>query len=647
MKGHEKGRNILVYIAMIFFLLLLLILSYTLQNKSISIERKLQIQIDYKTEKGILKSWFDEKEDAYYFFLPAETKKIKIKDKDNHWEIIGLEDEQVIDVDAIEMQKKYDAIIKEKGSRKIQVVFMKSKNIPAMFINTNSGDLEYINERKGNSEKGEYSIVSSEHQENVSGEISGISGRGNTSWTDCEKKGYKIQLTEERALLGLRPSQKYNLIANARSNYLSNSIAFWMEKEIGIKNVPEERFIDLYFNGEYAGNYIICEPIEVDEEGINITDLDVKNAEMNPGVSPKELVDYKNKDETIKCTLWKNSPQEIGGGYLLERDVPEYYAGEKSGFVLPSGDHYVLKSPRYASVNETEYIRDYMLELYQAVEDSEGYNDLGKHYTEYIDIDSFALKYVLEEFLAFNDAGRSSAYYYKDTNDVLRAGPGWDFEGAFLGNVQYITELNGTPYSTALYEKLLQHKEFYAYTTEIYEVKLKPTIDKVLSSKIEEMEELILDSATMDTVRWKREDFQESCDEIKEWIQARVNVLDKHWLSEEKLITIKIENEWENNQYIYLHSGDKITDSMMPKLVREGYELAGWNYGDSGEMFTFPESIYRDITLKPIWNKKDSSKIQTIVYYVNQVVPELCFGILVLIVGFVYLIKIRFGGIKK
>lgn len=651
MKNKLQSKNIILYAGIIIFLLLVLVLTCFVSQKfsEKNIASQLEIMINPENNSEVIKGWYNETNEKYYFFLPAETKQIKIAESEkNKFEIDGLEKNQAIDINTVNMNTPYAAsFFFDSGvPEKIQIVFMQSENIPALFITTESGSMDYINEQKGNFEAGTLNVLSGNRDDEISGKITELSGRGNTSWTECEKKGYKFTLNDTVSLLGLKESENWILIANARSNYLSNSIAFWLENEMGIQNVTNAVSIDLYFNGEYAGNYILCEKISVGENSINITNLEERNELANPGLKTSELTQYVNKTETLKAMLWKQDPEDITGGYLLERDVVEYYADEKSGFVLSSGDHYVVKSPQYASVAEVEYIQNYMEELYQAVSSSDGYNSEEVYYADYIDLNSFALKYVLEEFLAFNDAGRSSAYYYKDTNDVLRAGPGWDFEGAFLGNPRYITMLNGTVYSTDFFEKLMQHEDFSKLVKEYYETRLRPAIEKLLNTQFDEFQNSIHASAEMDMIRWDRENFADNCESIKSWINVRLEFLDEQWLLEEEYLTIKVMSDWENTAYLYIQPGEKISEDMLPEYIRDGYTFLGW--ADSNEeTFDFDTHVMEDTDLHAIWSANGRSIIALLIQYGKQTAPELCFGLFFILVALAYVIKVKYGGYRK
>ena len=81
---------------------------------------------------------------------------------------------------------------------------------------------------------------------------------------------------------------------------------------------------------------------------------------------------------------------------------------------------------------------------YQQAEDAlastSGYNSLGKHYTEYFDMDSFVNMYILEELTQDIDGGQTSFYLCKDKdNDKFYVAPAWDFDNT-LGNDRILSE---------------------------------------------------------------------------------------------------------------------------------------------------------------------------------------------------------------
>ncbi len=650
-----RRKNLGLYVLMIAVIILscvfFIVIYNRIKDQSLELGNVINFVVDSERSSETLKCWYDESKKVYYVFLPTNAKTMKASCVEDVTVLVdGLPDNAKIDINELKMNHPYN--FKVINDKKVYdsgiLIFMKSKNISTLFITTDSGTMQYIDAQKGNAEKGSYNIWSTDESQVISGLLEELCGRGNTSWTQCQKKGYKLVLNQSESLLGLRASDTYVLVANARSNYLSNTIAFWLEEQIGVKNVTRSVPLDLYLNGEYAGSYILCERIYVGENGINITDLDEVNTQVNVGQNLEELEQYVSKDGSLKANLWRYEPNDITGGYLIERDVPEYYADEKSGFIISSGDHYVIKSPKYASRSEVEYIQSYMQEAYDAIVARDGCNpNTDLYYGEYIDMDSFALKYALEEFLAFNDAGRSSAYYYKDKEGALYAGPGWDFEGAFLGNSQYLTYLNGTMYSTDLYEKLWHHDDFQNLVIADYNDKLKPAVELLLSNKFDEMKTTVDASAAMDTIRWGREDFSNSCDEIKEWIINRCDFLDNHWNSNQNHITVKVKSDWENNAYIYINRGEKLNLDELPEYIRNDFDFAGWVDEETGELFDFNQEINSDLTLTALWIHHDIPIANLIIQKIQQIIPECCFIGAFFVVGTFFWVKIKRGGKKR
>ena len=131
-----------------------------------------------------------------------------------------------------------------------------------------------------------------------------------------------------------------------------------------------------------------------------------------------------------------NDPANITGGYLLELEFNLRYGDEVSGFITPRQQYVVLKSPEYASEAEVQYIAGLYCEGEEALFSETGYNSLGKHYSEYFDVDASLRTYLFLELSKSIDAAYSSFYFYKDADsDLLVAAPVWDFDRAFYSEV--------------------------------------------------------------------------------------------------------------------------------------------------------------------------------------------------------------------
>ena len=64
---------------------------------------------------------------------------------------------------------------------------------------------------------------------------------------------------------------------------MRNTFIFDLSDEMGLYYSSKSKPVDLYINGEYLGNYLVCESVEVGSSRVDITDLEDLNEEANPG----------------------------------------------------------------------------------------------------------------------------------------------------------------------------------------------------------------------------------------------------------------------------------------------------------------------------------------------------------------------------
>ena len=177
--------------------------------------------------------------------------------------------------------------------------------------------------------------------------------------------------------------------------------------------------------------------MEIDDDRVEIVNLAEKNEDANPDIDIEECArngENQKVSGTYKYFEIPVNPENITGGYLLEYEMVNRYPDEVSGFVSNYGQAVVIKEPEIASKEQVEYISSYYQQFEDALRSDSGTNRQGKHYSEYIDTESFIKGLLLNEFTKNLDAAMSSFYICKDENDVMTAGPAWDFDMA-LGTV--------------------------------------------------------------------------------------------------------------------------------------------------------------------------------------------------------------------
>ena len=204
---------------------------------------------------------------------------------------------------------------------------------------------------------------------------------------------------------------------------------------------------------------------------------------------------------------------------------------EPSSFTTRGGQMVNMKAPEYCSAKQINYIADFMQDLENALYSSTGYNSKGKHYTEYIDIKSAAIMYLLQEFSVNIDGGISSCYFYKDSDITgdgkVHASPCWDFDVA-LGNLTNekdgvkMTEnnkwfiKNSYRYSSTrtIFSQLCQHEDFMAEVENIWREKFVPALDIAMGNSeganrlqsIYDYDALLEPSSVMNYKRWDLRD---------------------------------------------------------------------------------------------------------------------------------------------
>jgi hypothetical protein len=214
-----------------------------------------------------------------------------------------------------------------------------------------------------------------------------IRGRGNATW-GYPKKPYKIKLNKSTDMLGMGKDKDWVLLANyCDKTLLRTAIAFKLSELLDFPWTPKARFVELFLNGEYMGNYQLVEGIK---QGDNRVDI------------PK-------------------------AGYIIEMDG--YYLYEPKYFVTNDGYGYSFKNPDTDDLTDDQwnYIRDYMNE-FESVLGSGSFDDPVSGYSKYIDIESFARWFLFQNILANMDTNPFLIKEDDTYNTKLLMGPVWDFE---------------------------------------------------------------------------------------------------------------------------------------------------------------------------------------------------------------------------
>ena len=231
--------------------------------------------------------------------------------------------------------------------------------------------------------------------------------RGNSS-LNSEKKPYLVKLEEKTKILDMPANaKKWVLVPNMYDkSLLRNLLGYEMSFIFGLKFTPSCRFIDLIVNGNYRGNYMICDKIQVSDERLALSKMDAS------------------------C----NQEPEITGGYLIEGQGSKRQT-DPSLFKSAKG---ITFSYEYPDIDDiTEQQKSYIKNKFDEVE-----AQIYAGNADNVDLESFARYFLVEDFSGNQDFIFNSFYLFKERADnKLYFGPVWDFDLAF-DNAQILYPTN-------------------------------------------------------------------------------------------------------------------------------------------------------------------------------------------------------------
>ena len=585
----------------------------------------------------------------YILYLPSSVDLSKLTVWHTFSDTLYVDGTEVQNGEVTDVFKNAGNFELRSGSNTYYLKVMHSTNINTLFMTTTAGNLDKVNAKKGNKDSGDVVYVDAEGNAATVG-LDEIKGRGNSSWEAASYFGkypYNIKLAKKKALYGMKESKKWCLLANDFDQaLLRNKFIFDIAEEAGMAFTPDHEFADVYENGRYIGNYLVTSKIEIAKNRIDIFDLEGATEDANKGVDLETLSRTYMRGSSANgnaadygANTWKyvnipNDPEDITAGYLLEFELYERYGSEASGFVTGRSQQVVCKSPEFASKNQVKYIRNYYQEMEDAVYASDGYNSKDKYYTDYVDLESAAEMYILEELSMEVDAVATSFYVYKNTDDKFYFGPAWDFDWSLGGydhpnrqNLLDPTKLildTKTIYSQGSWNKnltllgaLTKHSEFMETVYKVWVEKFAPLLqvsvgqvepytDKVRSIQdyagtIKGSAEMNFDQfpKTVNTNYWSSKktgkNFTEAVNYLDNFVKKRVAYLNKQWATKS---TLYFDNSVVNWSDAYAYVWNNTSDGK----VFEGTKLDGTNVYEFNIRGSYANVIFKNT--KSTWEKQ-------------------------------------------
>ena len=391
---------------------------------------------------------------------------------------------------------------------------MQATSLPTVYLTSTDASAQgraYVDASKQNTTTAALRMIDANGGEIAATNITELKARGNSTFTYAEKKSYQIKLETASNLLQTGENVKtWVLLANYFDATLMHDKLFKdMAASLQMPYTASCNWVNLYYDGEYRGVYLLSEKNTVKSTGVNITDMEDAYKEQNPSYgTDMQTASSKNAyGMTYFYTTGLTEPGDITGGYLLElnHDRPD----EVSGFITRQGKGMNVKSPEWCGEKAMRYISEY----YQAFEDAvyatdksgnyTGVNAEGKHYYDYVDRDSLVKIFLMQELALNPDGFISSLYFYKDAGKKMYAGPIWD-QDMTLGTgwtKQISPETTDYHY---LAQALIQIPDFHAAVLRCYTETFAPLAKELLAENgaVNDYAARLTDSAEMNFVLW-------------------------------------------------------------------------------------------------------------------------------------------------
>lgn len=444
-----------------------------------------------------------------------------------------------------------------------KVTVRQGSEIPAIFLELDATQLKQVNNSKENiATEGTACLTNSDGTVALECGISHFKGRGNSTFA-YKKKPYELKLTEKGSVDGMAENKTWILLANYLDvSMLRNEIVLNLSADVGLPYALECRPVDLWLNGEYNGLYLMTEKVQIKKDRLELADLEEKTQNINE--DPLESYPRFAEQDTLMPQLFgyeiPNDPGDITGGYIAVIEKPHRLTqSKKPGFRTDGLLSVRIKEPTCPTRNQVTYLAELVNDMHHAILADDGRSEkTGKYYAEYMDIPSFARKFLIEDLTKNYDAVSGSQFFFKDSDSVdglLYAGPSWDYD-LCCGNMDARGQSTAGDYAAKvtvgpcnLYKQLARHPDFMEEVARAWREDFRPAL-AVLLGEAEETENLktrsieayktsIEASANMNEKRWGTpmkyvssvagKTFDQAINRLKTWLTKRIAYMDERY----------------------------------------------------------------------------------------------------------------------
>ena len=379
----------------------------------------------------------------------------------------------------------------------------------------------------------------------------------------ANKKNSTDGKAHKHDLLGYGYSKRnWVLLANLNDNsLLRNALTYYIGKAVGMPFCPGYKFVDLVINNEYRGSYQISDHCEVDADRINVNE------------DTGWYVEFQGRNDMCDYPMCFTE-----SGVLMNINNPE-----------PADED--DEEQRNAVINP---IKDWFLNSWGKGFGT-GYTNPTTGWRAYNDEETLIKFWIATELTGDYD-GLMSVKAYREADGKLCWGPLWDKDLAF-GNYDSMADADGKlvanlqqasciqPY----FQKLTKDPDLMTRVKETMDNLVSGGIKATLLEKIDEMAEVVAQSAALNFERWGNPqqpgafgcvgslaDHQAYVNQLKEWFSTRID-----YVQEQFTILAEAANAVGEFEYDVTNSDLNLSSNMDKKvnvtMKNRSFTANGWN----------------------------------------------------------------------
>ena len=286
-------------------------------------------------------------------------------------------------------------------------------------------------------------------------------------------------------------------------------LSYNLSRQIG-QYASRTVYCEVVINGIYKGLYVLQEKIKADDNRVNVTRIEV----------------------------WDNTQPNVTGGYITKADKTT--GGDPvawtmlSWFGSPVDYIHDMPKPENVTPEQNDYIHNQFIKLEETAYN--GDISISYGFPSVIDIPSFIDYMIINELGSNADAYTYSAYFHKDRNGKLRAGPVWDMDLTygndlfFWGYDRSKTDIwqfsSGDNDGSRFWKDLFTNPVYRCYLTKRWNELIQPgqpLNPSSINEFIDQTVSLTAEAVARDYTTWDTDDnYAQQISDIKSFVSTRI-----------------------------------------------------------------------------------------------------------------------------